>query len=136
MVLAYLGETREVYKREVENMGGIYLQVDGLSVDCFVVACHPRCFVLDFAFDIREVGKSPVRNVMELGPFKASGSFRRPIWIWRSFRYRLILGHVDELENERPSRDDTASPRQEIAADDVLKDRRLSGRLRANHNLG
>lgn len=101
-------------------MGRVYLEVDGLSIDRLVAACHARCFIFDFAFDVREVSKPPVRNVMELGPFRSSGSFGRPIWIQGSLRYRLILGHVDELENERTSRDDATASREEISADDVL----------------
>jgi hypothetical protein len=40
------------------------------------------------------------------------------------------------LEDERTPRDDSASTRQEIPADNVFQDRGLSGRLRSYYNLG
>lgn len=57
-------------------MGGIDLEVDGLSVDALVRAGHTRGLVLDLTLDIREVCELPAGDVMELCPFGASRSMR------------------------------------------------------------
>ena len=130
------GQTRQVYQGEVQNMRGIYLEVDGLPVDAFIHAGDPGRFVLDLALDIRKVREAPFRNVVELCPLAlpCSARVKRMVRI-RRWRVILVYGHVDELENQRTTRDDARAARKEISADDVFKYRGLSCRLRANNNL-
>lgn len=49
-------------------MRRVDLEVDRLSVDALVCACHSRRLVLDFSLDIGEVCEASVGDVVELSP--------------------------------------------------------------------
>jgi hypothetical protein len=51
------------------------------------------------------------------------------------FGILAFAGEVDKLQNKRSPCYDAAASGEEVPADDVLEDRRLSGRLRAYDNL-
>lgn len=53
-----LGQPRQIYQRQAEDMRRVDLKVDGLPVNALVVACYPSCLVLDLALDILKVCES------------------------------------------------------------------------------
>lgn len=119
-------------------MRGVDLEVDGLAVDALVVPGDARRLGLDLALDLGEVVEPATRDVQKLAPFLLPGDAG-----WRVRHVHLVVlvgvvplaGQVDELQNERAAGDDAAASGQEVSADDVLQHRRLSGRLRADHDL-
>ena len=80
-------------------------QVDRARVEALVAAADPLRVGVDLLPDRLEVSEALPRLVEELAP---------------------LLGPVDELEDERPPRDDATPARQEGLADDVLQDARLA----------
>ena len=66
--------------------------------------------------------ESAIGYVVELGPFWLCSHTRGRVWSGRI----VLRRYVDELEDERSSSYDAAATRQEVPADDVLEDRRLS----------
>ena len=118
-----LGQTRQINKRQTENMGRVDLQVDWLSVDALVVASNSRCFGLNLAFDLGEVVEPPPGNVQELSPLLLAGYAG---WGVRNVDFVVFVGvialarDVDELENERSSSNDTAAAGEKVSANDVL----------------
>lgn len=77
-------------------MRRIDLQVDRLTVDTLVAASYASRLVLDLSLDVAEVGKPPVRNVMELSPLVPRSRGRVPVaGIQRVLG--LALGDVDQL---------------------------------------
>src|SRR6266699_91649 len=125
----YLGETRQVHQSQVEDMRGVYLQVDWLPGDALVAPSDPSCLVLDLALHIGEVVESPVGNVVEFGPLIAAGRPGVSVGDADGVDIGLILGDVDELQNQGSPRDDAASAGQEISSHDILQHRRLSSGL-------
>lgn len=110
-------------------MRRVNLEVDGLPVDAFVVPCYPRCLRFDFALDLGEVIEPPPGDMMKLSPFLLAcytRSSMRDMYFVAGGLVVAVTGEVDELENERSSCYDAASPGQEISADDVLEHRGLS----------
>ena len=95
----YLCEAGQIYESEVENVGGVDLQVNGLSIDALVAARHSCRFVFDLALDIGEVAEPSVGHMVELGPFRAPGDARGPVRVGIGIGYGLISGDVDELED-------------------------------------
>lgn len=116
-------------------MRRVDLEVDGLSVDALVASCYPGSLILDLALDVRKIVKPSVRNVVELGPFGASRGGRRLVRIARWVGGILVLGDVDELEDQGSTGADAASSGKKVSADDVFKDGRFAGRLGADDNL-
>lgn len=118
-------------------MWRVYLKVDRLSVDALVVSCYSCSLVLNFPPDLAEVVETATRNVIELGPLilpcHAGGCVRYVDLI--VLRLVAVAGNVDELQDQRSSGDDAASSWKEISTDNVLENRRLSGRLRTNYYL-
>lgn len=115
-------------------MRGVYLEVDGLAVDALVATRNPGRLVLDLALDIAKVGEATARDVMELCPLRAPGGVgvlegRLEVDL------SLVLLDIDELQNQGAAGDDAAASGEEIAANDILEDRRLAGGLRTNNYL-
>lgn len=109
-------------------------QVDWLASNSLVVTSDPGCLVLNFPLDVAKVSESPVGYVMELGPLVPC-SLRGISVGGRDPVVGILLGHIDKLEDERSSGDDSATTGKKVATDNVFKDRRLSGRLRTYNNL-
>ena len=65
----YLGQTREINKRQVEDMGRIDFEVDWLSVDALIRSCNSGRLVFNLALNVGKVCEFPVGDVVELGPF-------------------------------------------------------------------
>lgn len=68
MTLTYLGQTRQIDEGQVEDVGGVDFEVNGLAVDAFVVSSDPGRLVLNLSLDVGEVCEPPVGDVGELGP--------------------------------------------------------------------
>lgn len=113
-------------------MRRVDFQVDGLSVDALVRARNARRLGLDLASDFLEVVEAATGHVVELSPLVLSGHCCRSVWhvdFMIAGFVGTFGGQVDELEDERTAGDDAAATREEISADDILKDGRLSRRL-------
>ena len=76
-------------------MRRVDFQVDRLSIDALIVASYSRRLVLDFPLDIREVRKSSIRDMMELGPFSLCSNGSRCM----GSRSVIFGGDIDELED-------------------------------------
>lgn len=103
-------------------MRRVNLEVDGLSVDSLVTASDASRLVLDLTLHIAKVCVAAADNVMKLGPLGRAGLGRVAI-VGIGVLYRLFGLDVNELEDERSARDDAAATREEVAADNILKDR-------------
>jgi hypothetical protein len=118
-----LGQTRQIDKRQTENMRRVDLQVDWLAVDTFVVASNSRCFGFNLALNLGEVVEPPPRNVEEFSPLLLTCYTG---WGVRNMDFIVLVGvvalarDVDELEDERSSSNDAAASGEKVPADDVL----------------
>lgn len=116
----YLGQPWQINESQVENVRRVDFEVDGLPVDSLVGTSHSGRFVLDLSLYIAEIGEPAIRNMVEFSPFRLArsywGSVRILNWVWIS----VILGDIDELQYQRSPRDDTATTRKEISADDIF----------------
>lgn len=93
-------------------MWRVNLKIDGLSVDALVVACYPGCLRFNLAPDLGEVVEPPSRMVQELAPFMLPCDTGGRVWVVYLIMGRLVLvlaRKVDELQNQRPPRNDAAS---------------------------
>lgn len=104
-------------------MWGIDFEIDGLPVDALVAARYPGGFCLNFAFNLSEVVEPPSRLVEKFSPFLLSCDARRGM----RHVYFIVCGpvltvarKVDELQDQWPPRDNAASTRQKVPADNVL----------------
>jgi hypothetical protein len=124
-----LGQTRQIDKRQTENMGRVDFEVDWLAVDALVVASNSRCLGFDFAFNLGEVVEPPPGNVQKLSPLLLTCYTG---WGVGDMDFVILVGvvaltrDVDELENERSSSNDAAASGKKVPADDVLDYRGLS----------
>lgn len=103
-------------------MRGVNFKVDGLSIDTLVVAGDSGRFVLDLALDVGEVVELSARDMMELRPLGPPGGMGRSEGIVYRLWGALVIGDVDELENQGSSSNNTASPRQKVSTDNVFED--------------
>jgi hypothetical protein len=71
--VTYLCQTRQVDQRQAEDMGRVYFEVYGLSVDALVVTCNPGGFILNLPLNLGEVVEPPAGNMKELSPFLLAG---------------------------------------------------------------
>jgi hypothetical protein len=134
----YLGQTRQINQRQTENVWGVHLQVDRLPVDALVVSRYPRCLGLNLTLDLAKIIEPPTGNVQKLSPFLLSCDACWGVWHVNFVAFLGILAlarEVDQLQDKRSPRYDAAASGQKVPADNVLEDRRLSGRLRAYDNL-
>lgn len=105
-------------------MGRVDLQVNWLSVDPLVVSCYPGRLRLDFTLNLGEVVESPSRDMKKLCPFLLPCYTLRCVWnvhvvpIWPIV---TVARQVDELQNQRPASDDSATSGEEVSADNVLE---------------
>jgi hypothetical protein len=104
-------------------MRGVDLEVDGLPIYAFVAPSYPRGLVLNLAFYIAKIVEPPIGNVMELGPFRPSCRAGRSVGIEMRVWDGIVVRDVDQLKNEWPSGNDATTAREEIPADNILKDR-------------
>lgn len=105
-------------------MWRIDLEIDGLSIDAFVISCYPGGFCFDLPFNLGEIIKPPPRDVVKFCPFLLASDARRSMWDMDLVVDRLVValtGNIDELKNQRSPRHDAASPGKKISADDVLE---------------
>ena len=129
----YLCQARKIDQRQTQHMRRVDFEVYRLSVYALVASGNSRGFRFDFSLQLDKVIPTPPRVVVELGPLLIAREVRLGP---RSLRFRIAIGrNVDELEDEGTPSDDSASARQEVSADNVFQDRRLSGRLRPYDNL-
>lgn len=134
-----LCETRQVDKSQAEDMRGVDFKIDGLSVNAFVVSCYPSCLVLNLAPDFGKVVEASTRNMKELSPFLLLAG--KAGWGVGNMNLFIVIvvftftGQVDELQDKWPPSDDATTSGKKVSADDILKDRRLSRRLRAYDDL-
>jgi hypothetical protein len=134
-----LGQSRQIDERQAEDVRRVDFKVDGLPVDALVVSRYPRRLVLNFAPDVAKVVEAPTGRVQKLAPFlllrryagRSVGGVRFVVLVYAF----PLAGEVDELEDERPPCHDAAASGEKVSADNVLEDRRLSGRLRADDHL-
>src|SRR4051794_28087197 len=103
----HLCQTRQVDESQVQDIRREDLEVYGLAVDALVAAGDSRRLVLDLALDVAEVGKPPVRDVMELGPLVPTSFVR--VAVGAHGVLLLIPRDVDQLENKRSPGDDAAA---------------------------
>jgi hypothetical protein len=96
----------------------VNFEIYWLPVDALVIPRYSCGLVLNFPLNILKFCESSIRYVVELGPFWLC-CYRCPC-VW--FRTIVVSGDVDELEDERPSSNDTTAPGQEISANYVLED--------------
>lgn len=113
-------------------MRRVNLQVDGWSIDSLIVSCYSRCFVLNFPLHILKLCKSPIGNVMKLGPFRLRSYTRCCMRFWCIF---LLWWHIDELQNEGSAGHDPTTTGKEVSADNILEYRGLPRRLGTNDYL-
>ena len=120
----YFSQAGQIYQGQAEDVRRVDLEVDGLSVDAFVVASNSRRLILDLALHLLEVVESSTGYVIELAPFVLSGyrcgSMRHVDFIVARFVF-AVGGYVDELQDERSSSDNAGASREEVAADDVFE---------------
>ena len=102
----HLCQTGQIHEGEVEYVRAVYAEVDGELADALVLARDAERLLLDLAANLVEVGVALV-YVKELAPFGVVG-------------WRVGDGGVDELEDERPTRDNALPPRKEVATDDSV----------------
>jgi hypothetical protein len=123
VAITNLCQTRQIDERQAENVRGVDLQVDRLSVDTLVVSCYPRGFVLDLAFDVGEVVEALAGDVEKLSPFLLAGYTCGCVGYVDLIVVVFVAfaREVDELEDERPAGNNTAATRKEVLADDVLE---------------
>jgi hypothetical protein len=127
-----LGQTRQIHKRQAEDMWRVDFQVDGLPVDTLVVSCYPGSLVFDFTLYLGEVVESSPGDVKKLSPFLLSSYTRRCMWNMYLISVLLVFvfaGKIDKLENERSPSYDSAATREEVSADNVLEHGGFSRRL-------
>jgi hypothetical protein len=105
---AYLCQTRQIDQRQVEDVGRVDLEVDGLAVDAFVAAGYTRRLILDFSLDVAEVCEPPVGNVMELCPL-VSASCSRALVCRRNMVFVVRGRDVYELEDQWSSGNDASA---------------------------
>lgn len=132
---AHLCQAREVDQRQVQDIGRVNLEVDGLSDDALVVAGDPGGLVLDLSLDVGKIVESSVRNVVELCPLGASRDSRRSIGVEGRIWRVIVFGNVDELEDQRPPGADAAASGQKVAADDVFENGGFASGLGSDNNL-
>jgi hypothetical protein len=115
----------------------IDLEVDGLAGDALVVAGDSGGLILDLALDVAKVGVAPVGDVVELAPFARARDIRVVLGrVRRVLRdVGILVGDVNELEDQGPACDDTAAAGQKVTANNVLEYGGLSSRLRADDDL-
>jgi hypothetical protein len=105
-------------------MRRIDLEVDRLSVDALVAPRDARSLCFNLPFDLGEIKPSPAGNVVKFRPFLLAGDagwcVRHVYFIGGGFVVPFA-GNVNELQNQRPSRNYAASPGQEVSADNVFE---------------
>lgn len=130
----YLCKTWQIHQSQVQHVRRVDLEIDGLAVDALVASGDAGSLVLDFALDIAKVREAATGNMVKLCPLIRTS--RGCVAIGSvGVLYRLVRLDIDELQDQRPSCDNTASTWQEIATDNVLEDGRLSGRLGTDDDL-
>ncbi len=132
---AYLCQAWEIDQGQVQDKGRVDLEVDGLAVDALVVTGNACRLVLNLPLDVGEVGEAAVGNVVELCPLGAARRGGRSVRVAGRIRGVVILGDVDELEDQGPPCNDAAAAGQKVATDNVFEDRGLAGTLGSDDNL-
>mmetsp|Transcript_160689 Transcript_160689/g.390342 ORF Transcript_160689/g.390342 Transcript_160689/m.390342 type:complete len:229 (-) Transcript_160689:13-699(-) len=128
----HLGDARQVNHRQVQHMGRVDLQVDGLLRDALVAPGRALRLALDLRADFGKISKARSRQVREFAPLLALNVGGQGLVLLR----RSIAGNVEQLQHQGPPRHHAHSTRQEIAADDGLEHAALAARLRADdHDL-
>lgn len=132
-----LCETGQIDQGQTQNMRRVDLEIDGLAVDTLVVASNSSRLVLNLPLDLTEVIEATTGDVVELSPFILTSNRGRGVWHVDLIALGSVgvAGDVDELQDERTTSDDAASPWKKVAADNVFQYRRLSRRLRTYNNL-
>lgn len=133
---SYFCQTRQVHQGQIQHMGRVNFEVNGLACDALVIAGNTGGLVLDLAFDIAKVGEASVGNVVELCPLAGSRNVGVPLrGMCRGGGLGLLVGNVDKLKNQRSTSDNATATRQKISTDDVLEDRGFASRLGAYNDL-
>jgi hypothetical protein len=111
-------------------MRGVDLQVDRLPIDSLVVSGYSCGLRFDLALHFGKIVESAPRYMMKLSPFLLSFHARwcvRNVHFVSSWPVVTVARQIDELQDERPPGNDSASSGEEISADDVLEHGGLAG---------
>lgn len=66
----YLRKPRQIDEGQTQDMWGVYLEVDRLSVDPLVIARYSCSLIFDFPLDVLKLCESSVGYMVEFGPFR------------------------------------------------------------------
>ena len=99
-------------------MWRIDFEIYRLPIDALIIACYSRCLVFNFSLDVLKFRKPSIWYVVELSPFWLCSYRGRCVSFWGI----IVSGDVDELEDERPSSNDTTAPGKEISANYIFED--------------
>src|SRR5579862_7632688 len=119
-------------------MWRVYLEINGLTVNPFVIPCYSSSFVLNLALYFPKVKEPSARNMMKLSPFSLACHTGSGVWNMHFVSFRGVVSftrYIYELQNQRSPRNNTATSRKEVSADDVFKNGGFPRRLGTNHDL-
>lgn len=105
----HLRQTWQVHQCQVQHVRAVYPKVDGEFADALVLPSNPERLLLDLAPYLVEFGETLV-DVQELAPLAV-----RLCW-------RVRYGGVDKLENEWSPGDDTRTTREEVSANNPVRE--------------
>jgi len=133
-----LCKTWQIDQGKAEDMGRVDFEIDRLAVDAFVASRYPGSLILNLPLDLAKIVKLATGNVTKLAPLVLSSYTGGGMWYIDLVAIRSVVAiawNIDQLQYQRPSSDDAAATRQEVSANNILKHRRLSRRLRSYNNL-
>lgn len=122
--MGHLCETGQIDQGQAQDVRRVDLKVDGLSVDAFVAACYSRRLVLNLPLHFAEVVEAAAHHMVELGPLILASDTGGSVWDMDLVVVGLIVsaaGHIDELQNQRASRDYAAPSGQEVPSHYVFE---------------
>jgi len=112
----HTSNTGKIDQSQVDDVLAEHLEVDGHTRNTLVLACELISLVDDLLTDKIEVSEADAGLVEELSVIVD------------------VTAGVDELQNERATCNDAATPRQEFTTDEGLEHAALTGGLRANND--
>lgn len=120
----HLRKTWQVDQGQAQDVGRVDFEVNGLSVDALVVACYSRRLILNLPFHFTEVVEAATHHVVELGPLILTSNTCGSVWDIDLIAIRFVVSgawNIDELQNQRPARDNAASSGQKVPSYYVLE---------------
>ena len=89
-----LGQTRQINQRQVQDVGRVDFEVDGMAVDALIVTRNSCSLILNFSLDIGKVRKPPAWDVDELGPLRTASGCGRFIRVALGIGRTLIFSNI------------------------------------------